>query len=49
VLKTMRDELQTPDAGGGPVARRALQSFVERVEVNGDEAEIVYRPGAPGE
>lgn len=45
VLKTMRDELQAPDARGGPVARRALQSFVERVEVNGDEAEIVYRPG----
>ena len=45
VLKTMRDELQAPDAEGGPVARRALQSFVERVEVNGDEAEIVYRPG----
>jgi len=46
VLKTMRDELQAPEV---PVARRALQSFVERVEVNGDEAEIVYRPGAPGE
>jgi hypothetical protein len=42
VLKTMRDELQAPEV---PVARRALQSFVERVEVNGDEAEIVYRPG----
>jgi|GEM_PF-1840684 len=45
VLKTMRDELQAPDAAGGPVTRRALQSFVERVEVNGDEAEIVCRPG----
>jgi len=42
VLKTMRDELQAPEV---PVARRALQSFVERVEVNGDDVEIVYRPG----
>ena len=41
VLKTMRDELQAPEV---PVTRRALQSFVERVEVNGDEAEIVYQP-----
>ncbi len=42
VLKTMRDELQAPEV---PVARRALQSFVDRVEVNGDDVEIVYRPG----
>jgi hypothetical protein len=38
----MRDELQAPEV---PVARRALQSFVERIEVNGDDVEIVYRPG----
>ena len=42
VLKTMRDELQAPEV---PVARRALQSFVERIEVNVDDVEIVYRPG----
>ncbi len=42
VLKTMRDELQAPEV---QVARRALQSFVERIEVNGDDVEIVYRPG----
>ncbi len=41
VLKTMRDERQAPEV---PVAQRALQSFVERIEVNGDEAEMVYRP-----
>ena len=38
VLNAVRHELQVP------VARRALHSFVERIEANGDEAEIVCRP-----
>lgn len=41
ILEAMRGELLVDEV---PVAKRTLQSFVERVEVKGEEAEMVYRP-----
>jgi hypothetical protein len=41
VLKTMKAEIQSREIA---VARRALRSFIEKVEVEGDNYQIAYHP-----